>query len=262
MSKSSAAITLATLLIAFVAVGMSSAAEPVLLQYKFNEGERLRYTLEMRNKTSYALPDGTKEQQAMTYSMDLSQELIEKKKDGSYQVAVTIDKATQTVDGQVRPVPPQPGPQIINMLPNGQIAGGVGPNPGAAGQMQMIFPVEAIKEGETWEQSGRIAQPLPLETLTKYTLLKSATAFPGHGDAALIKSAMSIDSPKGEGGEQVSSSTRGNLWFDVKNGRMLRSKASSTFKFNLPIQVPGMPKAQNVRVDLELDLDIKLTGTK
>lgn len=257
MYRKSALIGLGMILIACSA----GAAEPLLLQYKFEKGEPLRYRLEMTSKSSFNMPDGKKEEQAMTSTMDLTQELIEDKKDGSYRVAVTVEKATQTVNGQEKPFPPQ-GPQTMTMLSTGKVLDAQGPDPGPAGQMQMVFPTKPINEGEGWEQEGKIAQPIPLETITKYKLDKASAPFSGGGNAALIKSEMSIASTKGEGGEQVSSTTKGNLWFDTVKGRMLQSKATSNFKFDLPIQVPGMPTAQTVHVNLDLDLDIRLVDGK
>jgi hypothetical protein len=258
MSMKSAAIVVAALLFAFGAV----SAEPLLLQYKFEKGVPLHYRLEMKSAMTFTMPDGKKEEKTMTSSMDLTQELIEAKADNSYRVSVTIENAKQVENGQEKPFPAMPGPQLMTMLPSGKVIDAQGPEPGPAGQTQMVFPSKPINEGESWEQVGRIQQPIPMETTTKYTLDKASIAFPGGGNASLIRSDMAINSKKGEGGEQVSSTTKGELWFDSAKGRMLRSKAVSNFKFDLPIQVPGMPTAQVVRANLDLDLNIEFVKGK
>ncbi|MBI2944042.1 MAG: hypothetical protein HYY25_07565 [Candidatus Wallbacteria bacterium] len=254
MSRNSAAIGLAALLLA----GVVGAAEPVLLQYKFQKGEPLRYRLQMKSKSTFSMPDGKKESQDMASSMELTQELIEAKADGSYRVSVSVEKATQTVNGQEKPFPTQPGPQLMTMLPSGKVLDAQGPDPGTAGQMQMVFPTKAVNEGEGWEQVGRLTNPLPLETVTKYTLDKAAAPAPGGGTAALVKSDMTIASEKSPGGEQVNAGTKGTLYFDVAGGRILKSDAKAKFSFTMPVQVPGMPQAQNVNVNLEMDISIEL----
>ncbi|MBI3890330.1 MAG: hypothetical protein HY303_02220, partial [Candidatus Wallbacteria bacterium] len=83
MSRKSAVFGAAALLLA---CGVQ-AAEPVLLQYKFQKGEPLHYRLQMKSKSTFSMPDGKKEEQEMGSSMDLTQELIEAKADGSYRVS-------------------------------------------------------------------------------------------------------------------------------------------------------------------------------
>ena len=40
--------------------------------------------------------------------------------------------------------------------------------------MQMVFPEENLKAGDTWTQLKDIAQPIPVETRTLYKITKVA----------------------------------------------------------------------------------------
>ncbi|MBI2944043.1 MAG: hypothetical protein HYY25_07570 [Candidatus Wallbacteria bacterium] len=242
-------------------VGTVLAAEPVQLQYKFEKDAPLRYKLLMKSRATFSMPDGAVENQNMTSSMELEQELLEKQADGNFKVAVTILNASQSVNGQARQIPVAQGhSQVITMKPNGEVLGdNKAAQSTASSQLQMVFPAKAVSEGETWEQKTHISEPIPLETSTRYTLDKVETTYPGYGKTALIKSSMGIQNDKTATGDQVNSTTKGNLWFDAAKGCIVRSKAASSFKFDLPVNIPGVINS-TVKVSLDLDIEIALAS--
>lgn len=250
------------LLLSFVLVTASSAyaKEAAVLQYKFEKDKPLRYRLDMGSKATFSMPDGNVQNLNMKTYIELSQELIEKKADGSYRLAISIDKANQIVNGAAQPLQNMP-PTLVTMSPNGQIVGAAAatPTPGAQ-QLQMIFPTTALTEGESWVQEQKLEHPLPLLTKTKYTLVKMDSPFPGYTNPVIqIKNRMKLANAETETNEKVSSETRGNLWFDGKKGCIVRSKAHSKFSFDLPINIPGMvPEGATVQVKMELQIEISL----
>jgi len=250
------------LLVSFVLVMASTAyaKESAVLQYKFEKNKPLRYRLDMGSKATFSMPDGNVQNLNMKTYIELSQELIEKKADGSYRLAISIDKANQIVNGVSQPLQNMP-PTLVTMLANGQISGTAAatPTPGAQ-QLQMIFPVKAISEGESWIQEQKLEHPLPLLTKTKYTLVKMDSPFPGYTNPVIqIKNRMKLANAETQTNEKVSSETRGNLWFDAKRGCIVRSKAHSKFSFDLPINIPGMvPEGATVQVKMELQIEISL----
>jgi hypothetical protein len=234
------------------------AAQPVLLQYKFVKDSPLKYKLMMKSRASFSMPDGAVENQNMTSAMELEQELIEKTADGNYRLSVSILNASQTVNGQARQIPVAAGhTQVITMKPSGEVIDDPKTAPAATTQLQMVFPTKAVAEGESWEQKSHISEPIPLETATRYTLDKLEAAYPGYGKTTLIRSSMGIENEKTPTGEQVNSTTKGNLWFDNDKGCIVRSKAASSFKFDLPVNIPGVINS-TVKVNLDLDIEIQL----
>lgn len=257
-------MTRISLLCALVVLALSGSAVlaqgEVALRYKFEKNKPLKYRLNMASKAEFTMPDNNVQNLNMKTYIELTQELIEAKADGSFRIAVSIDKATQVVNGQNSPLQNMP-PTLVTMLPNGEIvdAAAASSAPGAQ-QLQMIFPQKALKEGESWEQEQNIQQPLPLTTKTIYTLAQRSAPFPGYPKAvALIKNQMNLENSTTETGETVTSETRGNLWFDVERGCIVRSKAHSDFSFDLPINIPGMlPEGATVKVKMQLQIEISL----
>ena len=239
------------------------AQEALKLRYKFQKNKPLKYRLNMGSKATFTMPDGNVQNLNMKTYIELTQELIEKKPDGSYRLAVSIDKAHQIVNGNNTPLQNMP-PTLVTMKPNGEVVGAAAAQPAAGTQqLQMVFPTKIIREGESWMQEQKIEQPLPMLTKTKYTLVKAQSPFPGYSrPVAQIKNRMKLDNVETPTKEQVSSETRGNLWFDVARGCIVRSKAHSNFTFNLPIQIPGMmPEGATVQVKMKLSIEISLINS-
>src|SRR5205085_2417736 len=112
---------------------------------------------------TFSMPDGAVENQTMTSNMELEQDMVEKQADGNYRVAVTIKKASQTVNGQAKEIPVAAGhSQIITMRPNGEVLGDKSSTLSPSSQLQMVFPAKPITEGESWDQKSRISDPIPL----------------------------------------------------------------------------------------------------
>ncbi len=238
--------------------GSALAGETVQLRYKFEKGKPLTYRLIMKSRASFAMPDGAVENQDMTSTMEMEQDLLEKLDDGNHKVTVTVLNAKQTVNGQARQIPISEGhTQVITMKPNGEVVGDPAQQPSASSQLQMVFPDRPLSEGESWEQTSNISEPIPLETSTRYTLEKIQTSYPGYGETVLIRSTMGIQNERTPTGEQVNSTTKGNLWFDRRRGCIVRSKALSSFRFDLPVNIPGVIKS-TVKVNLDLDIEIQL----
>jgi hypothetical protein len=250
------------LLLSFVLVTAAAtyAAEEAILQYKFEKNKPLRYRLDMGSKATFSMPDGNVQNLNMTTYIELNQELIEANADGSFRLAIGIDKANQIVNGNSQPLQNMP-PTLVTMSPNGQIIGAAAstPTPGAQ-QLQMIFPTTPLSEGESWIQEQKLDHPLPLLTKTKYTLVKMDSPFPGYANPVIqIQNRMQLANAETETNEKVTSETRGNLWFDGKKGCIVRSKAHSKFSFELPINIPGMvPEGAVVQVKMELQIEISL----
>lgn len=237
------------------------AADPVLLQYKFEAKEKVKYKLTMKTEAKFQTPDGGTRNTTMQNDMELSQELIEKKEDGSFRIAVTIDKANQTIDGKPAQLPVAVGhSQLLTMMPNGQVTEGAAdvPNQGGPSQMQMVFPDKPVAEKETWDQTSKIDQPIPLETTTKYSVDSLSADLPGYeGKVVAMSSKMAMENQKTPTGESVTSTTDGKIWFDAVKGRIVQTKASSTFKIAIPINLQNiLPPNSVVKIDFAIDIDI------
>jgi len=259
---------LASLAVLAAVVGSSpaTAAGAVQLRYDFNPGEVLKYRLNMKSEATFKMPDGQVQKLNMTNYLELGQELIERSADGNYRIAVSIDKATQTVNGKNQRLPvPEGQVNILTIMPNGQVIDLAGSAPAPSSQaLQMVFPSKALRKGDTWEQTQALQHPLPLETKTDYEVRDLAARFPGYqGDTVLIESSMALENSETPTKEVVRSSTNGNLWFDAKQGRIVRSSAKSTFQFELPITIPDLvPAGSAVKVALDLKVDIALIGVE
>lgn len=242
------------------------AADGVQLRYDFAPGEVLKYRLNMKSNATFKMPDGEIQKLNMTNYLELSQELIEKQADGNYRVAVTIDKATQIVNGKNRRLPvPEGQANLLTLMPNGQVVSLQSSSPAPASQtLQMVFPAKALRKGDSWDQEQSLEHPLPLKTKTSYEIKDVETEFPGYqGKVVYIESQMALENSETATKEVVSSSTKGNLWFDAKAGRIVRSKAQSTFTFELPISIPDLvPDGSAVKVGLELQVEIALIGVE
>ena len=250
-------------LLVFVLAPVVATAEPVTLQYKFAPKEVLKYRLNMNTDAKFATPDGGVRTTSMTNAMELQQELIEAKADGSYRIAVTITKAEQKVDGKPAQLQVAIGQSLLlTMKPNGQIVEGSADLPAAGGQpqMQMVFPDKAIAEKDTWDQVAKIQQPLPMETTTKYIVEKLAAELPSYeGKVVEIKSTMAMENQKAPTGEAVTSKTEGKIWFDAAKGRIVQSKAQSNFHIAIPINLQNiLPPNSQVKIDFKVDIDIQL----
>jgi hypothetical protein len=251
------------LLVALLVAAPAVAQDKVPLVYKFEPKEKLKYRLNMSTEAKFATPDGSTRTTSMKNNMELDQELIEKKDDGSYRVAVTITKADQTVDGKPSQLPvPVGNTVLLTMKPNGQIVEGAGdiPSQGSQPQLQMLFPEKPVGAGDTWDQTSKLQQPLPLETTTKYTVENLAADMQGYeGKVVAIKSAMAMENEKTPTGEAVTSKTEGKIWFDANKGRIVQSKASSTFNIAIPINLQNiLPPNSVVKIDFKIDIDIAL----
>lgn len=246
------------LLVVTLLTGPVLGADGVLLQYKFEGDEKLEYTLELSTQARFTMQDGTTESQSMKSYLEMEQELIAKQGDAS-RVAVTVKKATQTVNGKQNTLINEAQTQIVTMLPSGQVTSQQGAQPAAGQQIQMVFPAKPVKVGESWEQRQTLPPPIPLAVTTTYTLEKQDATYPGYGKTAIITSHMKVAEGGGPGGEEVSSRTNGRLWFDVAKGRIVRSTANSRFDFSLPITPPGLP-ATNVKVSLDVTMELKLAS--
>ncbi len=253
-------------LAAGLAVPTAQAADSVVLRYDYRPGEVLKYRLNMKSNASFHMPDGSVEKLNMTNYLELSQELIERLPDANSRVAVTIDKVIQTVNGKNKRLPvPEGQVNILTLMPNGKVVDLQSSVPAAPSQsLQMVFPAKALRKGDSWEQTETMQHPLPLETKTVYEVLDLESRFPGYdGSTVYIQSQMALENSETPTKEVVTSQTKGNLWFDAKNGRIVRSKATSNFNFQLPISIPEIvPDGSAVKVDLELNVEIALVGVE
>jgi hypothetical protein len=245
------------------AAPVACTAEPVLLQYKFEPKEVLKYRLNMATEAKFQTPDGSERTTHMKSYMELSQELLEKKPDGTYRVAVTITKAEQTVDGKAAQLQIAVGTaMLLTMKPNGQVVESAADMPSAGGQpqLQMLFPDKPVADADTWEQTGKIKEPIPMETVTKYAVDSLAAEMPGYdGKLVSINSNMAMNQEKTPTGEEVASKTEGKIWFDAARGRIVQSKAKSTFHIGIPINLQGiLPPNSRVKIDFKIDIDISL----
>jgi hypothetical protein len=150
-------------------------------------------------------------------------------------------------------------------MPNGQVTDLAGSSPASSAQnLQMVFPTTALKKGDTWLQEQTIQHPLPLVTKTEYEIDDLEATFPGYaGKTIFIRSTMGLENEETPTKEVVKSSTKGSLWFDGSMGRIVRSSATSTFAFELPVTIPDLvPEGSAVNVSLDLKVDIALIGVE
>lgn len=247
--------------------GGLQAADSVRLRYDYKPGETLMYRLNLKSNVTFHMPDGSVQKLNTTNYLELKQELIEKTEEGNFRVAVTIDKVVQTINGKTQRIPvPEGQVNILEMMPNGKVVELQSSAPATASQgLQMVFPPSPMRKGDTWDQVESMQHPLPLETSTTYELKDLDSRFPGYdGSTVYIQSQMALANSKNEATkESVQSETKGNLWFDAKNGRIVRSKGVSNFTFDLPISIPDLvPEGSNVKLDLQLNVEIALTGVE
>ena len=251
-------------LVALLAIAAPVVAQDkVPLVYKFEPKEKLKYKLNMGTEAKFATPDGSVRQTSMKNTMELDQELIEKKDDGSFRVAVTIAKADQQIDGKPAQLQvPVGNTVLLTMQPSGKIVEGASetPAPGQQPQLQMLFPEKPVGAGDTWDQVSKIQQPIPLETTTKYTVEKLDDTLPGYdGKLVSIKSAMAMENEKTPTGEAVTSKTEGKIYFDATKGRIVKSTAASTFNISIPINLQNiLPPNSVVKIDFKINIDIEL----
>lgn len=251
------------LMVALLIAAPALAQDKVPLVYKFEPKEKQKFKITMNTEAKFATPDGSTRNTAMSNNLDVEQELIEKKDDGNYRVAVTITKMEQTLDGKPSQLPMAVGNTVLlTMKPNGHVVEGAGdiPGSGQTPQLQMLFPDKPVGVGDTWEQTNKVTQPIPLETVTKYTVEKLDATLPGYdGKVVEIKSAMSMDNEKTPTGEAVTSKTEGKIWFDANKGRIVQTKASSTFNIEIPINLQNiLPPNSKVKIDFKIDIAIAL----
>jgi hypothetical protein len=257
---------LGLLALALTLAGQTQAAKSVKLRYNFKPGEVLKYRLNMKSSATFKMPDGQIQKLNMTNYLELSQELIEKTSEGNFRIAVSIDKATQTVNGKNQRIPvPEGQVNILTIMPNGQVTDLTGSSPATSSQnLQMVFPTKSLRKGDTWLQEQTIQHPLPLVTKTEYEVEDLKATFPGYsGKTIFIRSTMGLENTKTPTKEVVKSSTKGSLWFDARKGRIVRSSAKSTFAFELPVTIPDLvPAGSAVKVSLDLKVDIALIGVE
>jgi hypothetical protein len=122
----------------------------------------------------------------------------------------------------------------------------------------MLFPEKPVGPGDTWDQTSKLQQPLPLETTTKYVVESLGADLAGYeGKVVTIKSNMAMENEKTPTGEAVSSKTDGKIWFDAAKGRIVQSKASSVFNIAIPINLQNiLPPNSVVKIDFKIDIDI------
>lgn len=238
-------------------------ARGIALRFNFEKDKPLKYQLKLASEASFVTPDGQRQDMKMSNFLEITQELIEKKENGDFRVALTINKARQTVNGQDQPLPPgvEGQTQLITMKPTGEMSDMVAQNPAiSGGQMQMVFPNRQLNEGDRWEQTQYIERPIPMEMKTLYELSKIETPYPGYPNpTVLVKSRMAMENKPGDDKEAVDSKTQGNMWFDAKRGCIVRSKAISKFQLNVPVQIPGLaPPNSTVKINVKLQVEIQL----
>ena len=241
------------LLPAIVFLTSSITVEAVKLQYKYEKNIPVVYELVMDSSSSFVSPDSGKREVKMKTIVRMKQELIEEDKEGNLKVAMTVLSAEQEVNGVRKPTNSAMNQtQIVRMRKNGKLLSALSQGPGQSmgeNAMQMVFPEESLKAGDTWTQLKDIAQPIPVETRTLYKVTKVA------GDKITISSIMKL---KNSGGDAVQAMTKGNTVFDAKLGRIVESFADSKFQFEIPLKVPGLlPNNSNVKVSMHMQMAIK-----
>ena len=241
------------LLSAVVFLTSSITTEAVKLQYKYEKNVPVVYELVMDSSSSFVSPDSGKREVKMKTIVRMKQELIEEDKEGNLKVAMTVLSAEQEVNGVRKPTNSAMNQtQIVRMRKNGKLLSALSQGPGQSmgeNAMQMVFPEETLKAGDTWTQLKDIAQPIPVETRTLYKITKVA------GDEVTISSIMKL---KNSGGDAVQAMTKGNTVFDAKLGRIVESFADSKFQFEIPLKVPGLlPNNSNVKVSMHMQMAIK-----
>ena len=241
------------LLSAVVFLVSSVTTEAVKLQYKYEKNVPVVYELVMDSSSSFVSPDTGKREVKMKTIIRMKQELIEEDKEGNLKVAMTVLSAEQEVNGVRKPTNSAMNQtQIVRMRKNGKLLSALSQAPGQSmgeNAMQMVFPEESLKAGDTWTQLKDIAQPIPVETRTLYKITKVA------GDEVTISSIMKL---KNSGGDAVQAMTKGNTVFDSKLGRIVESFADSKFQFEIPLKVPGLlPNNSNVKVSMHMQMQIK-----
>ena len=241
------------LLSAVVFLVSSTTIEAVKLQYKYEKNVPVVYELVMDSSSSFVSPDTGKREVKMKTIIRMKQELIEEDKEGNLKVAMTVLSAEQEVNGVRKPTNSAMNQtQIVRMRKNGKLLSALSQAPGQSmgeNAMQMVFPEENLKAGDTWTQLKDIAQPIPVETRTLYKITKVA------GDEVTISSIMKL---KNSGGDAVQAMTKGNTVFDSKLGRIVESFADSKFQFEIPLKVPGLlPNNSNVKVSMHMQMQIK-----
>jgi len=236
-----------------ISILFTSNVFAVRLQYKYEKNVPILHELTMDSASSFVSPDSGKREVKMKTVIRMKQELIEEDAEGNYKVAMTILSAKQTVNGVEKPFPAASNQtQIVRMRKNGKVLSALSQIPGQSpdqNAMQMVFPDEELKAGDTWTQLKDIAEPIPVETRTLYKITRLA------GEQVTISSIMKL---KNTAGDAVKAQTKGSTVFDAKAGRIVESFADSKFQFEIPLKVPGLlPNNSNVKVTLHMKMKIK-----
>jgi len=241
------------LLILLVCFTFITDAFAVRLQYKYEKNKPVFYELVMDSASSFVSPDSGKREMKMQTVVKVKQELIEEDAEGNMKLAMTIVSAEQTVNGVKKPFPTAANQtQIVKMRKNGKVLSALSQMPGQSpdqNSMQMVFPENELKAGDTWTQLKDIAQPIPVETRTLYKITKI------NGNDVTISSIMKL---KNSGGDSVQAQTKGSTQFDTEKGRIVQSFADSKFQFEIPLKVPGLlPNNTNVKVTHHMKINLK-----
>lgn len=241
------------LITALVFLSVCHRAEAVKLQYKYEKNVPVVYELVMDSASSFVSPDSGKREVKMKTIIRMQQELIDEDEEGNLKVAMTVLSAEQEVNGVKKPVGGAlEQTQIVRMRKNGKLLSALAQGAGQAmgeNAMQMVFPEEDLKAGDTWTQLKDIAQPIPVETRTLYKITKV------EGEEVTISSIMKLHN---SGGDSVQAMTKGDTIFDAKLGRIVESSANSKFQFEIPLKVPGLlPNNSNVKVSMNMQMTIK-----
>jgi len=227
--------------------------DAVLLAYRMNVGEALRYRTEVHSLQKIKETGKATQQSQSVLEMTMLQTAKEVAYDGTTTVDVTIEKGVIKREGQVLPLPSAGQTITIVMKRSGEIVRTSVDFP----FNQPAFPEKPIKLKESW--SGDSNMDIPLydddgnQTSTKSVTLKYGYTLAGfehvlgYETSQIVVTCPTTQVTLQEGVEQKISA-KGQTNFAHQQGRLVRSKVETETE----ITAPGTIVETSIKVVVEL----------
>jgi hypothetical protein len=227
--------------------------DAVLLAYRMNLGESLRYRTEVQSVQKIKETGKATQQSQSVLEMTMLQTAKEVAPDGTTTVDVTIEKGTIKREGQVLPLPSAGSTIQIVMKRSGEIVRTSVDFP----FNQPAFPEHPIKLKETWNSDSKMDIPLydddGNQTGVKEVILKYGYTLAGfehvlgYETGQIVVSCPTTQVTLSEGVEQKITA-RGQTNFAHQQGRLVRSKVETETE----ITAPGTSVETSIKVTVEL----------
>lgn len=208
-----------------------AASKPQRFEYRFRPDDRWSYEIAVDGQVVVATPQGAIPN-PVKIRMVLDQ-TVKRLEGPNAVVEVHVVRAHSTTEGVESPLPEMGQRYTMTLDRHGQILAAEGPDPKPGQEwVQMVFPERELAVGDHWVQETRSAQLGTGVTRTKYTLAGFETV--GRRECGVFNSELAVE-PGGGNPLGTDAFTSGRTWFDVANGRLVRTTATTRFSFRMPM---------------------------